>query len=66
MSDNESLAAELLELQERHRLLDQEIAELESFPYRDQLQLQRLKKEKLRLKDAIHRLRSMLIPDLDA
>lgn len=66
MSDNESLAAELLELQERHRLLDQEIAELESFPYRDQLQLQRLKKEKLRLKDSIHRLRSMLIPDLDA
>ncbi len=66
MSDNEALAAELLQLQERHRALDEEIDALESFPYRDQLQLQRLKKEKLWLKDAIHRLRSMLIPDLDA
>ncbi len=66
MSDNESLAEELLQLQERHRELDREIVELEAYPYRDQLQLQRLKKEKLRLKDAIHRLRSMLIPDLDA
>ena len=53
-------------LQSRHRALDTEIAELELFPYQDQLLLRRLKKEKLRLKDSIQRLRTMLIPDLDA
>ncbi len=66
MSENESLLDELAQMQDRHRALDEEITELESYPYRDQLQLQRLKKEKLRLKEAIHRLRSRLIPDLDA
>ena len=61
-----SLQEQLLALQSKHRDLDAQIAELESFPYRDQLQLQRLKKEKLRLKDTIQRLRTLLIPDLDA
>jgi len=56
----------LLTLQQRHRELDVEIAELERFPYQDQLLLRRLKKEKLRLKDSIQRLRTLLIPDLDA
>jgi hypothetical protein len=35
-------------------------------PYVDQLQVRRLKKRKLMLKDAIARLESELIPDLDA
>lgn len=61
-----SLREQLVALQQKHRELDEQIVELESFPYRDQLQLQRLKKEKLRLKDTIQRLRTMLIPDLDA
>ncbi len=60
------LAAQLLHLQERHRELDAEITQLESFPYRDQLHLRRLKKEKLRVKDTIERIRTLLIPDLDA
>ncbi|HET8709916.1 MAG TPA: YdcH family protein [Spongiibacteraceae bacterium] len=60
------LAAQVLHLQERHRELDAEIAHLEAFPYQDQLHLRRLKKEKLRLKETIERLRTMLIPDLDA
>jgi hypothetical protein len=34
--------------------------------YVDQLQLRRLKKRKLQLKDHIERLRSKLIPDMDA
>jgi len=34
--------------------------------YIDQLQLRRLKKRKLQLKDAIAHLESMLIPDMDA
>ncbi|TNF36273.1 MAG: DUF465 domain-containing protein [Gammaproteobacteria bacterium] len=61
-----SLAEQLLQLEQRHRLLDAQIAELEGFPYQDQLEIHRLKKQKLRLKDAIAKLRSMLIPDLDA
>jgi hypothetical protein len=35
-------------------------------PYVDQLQVRRLKKRKLWLKDVIARLESELIPDLDA
>ena len=59
-------AARLQMLQQEHRELDQQIAALYEFPYRDQLQLQRLKKKKLRLKDAIERLKDELIPDLNA
>ncbi len=62
----ESLAAKILRLQQQHRTLDEEIAELYQYPYRDQLLLQRLKKQKLLLKDAIARYKGDLIPDLDA
>ena len=61
-----SLAGRILALQQEHRELDQEIAVLYRQPYRDQLQLQRLKKRKLQLKDTITRLQHDLIPDLDA
>jgi hypothetical protein len=67
MIDSEDpLHTQLTALQERHRALDEEIVRLELFPYQDQLLLRRLKKEKLRLKDSIQRVRTMLIPDLDA
>jgi hypothetical protein len=56
----------LLELQTKHRALDARIAELHSYPYQNQILLQRLKKEKLRLKDAIERLKDEMIPDLNA
>jgi len=56
----------LLDLQTRHRALDRKIAELQGYPYQNQILLQRLKKEKLRLKDAIERLKDELIPDLNA
>ena len=59
-------AMRLLQLQTRHRVLDDKIAELHSFPYQNQILLQRLKKEKLRLKDAIERLKDDMIPDLNA
>ena len=59
-------AMRLLQLQTRHRALDTRIAELQSYPYQNQILLQRLKKEKLRLKDAIERLKDDMIPDLDA
>lgn len=59
-------AMRLLQLQTRHRALDRKIAELHSYPYQNQILLQRLKKEKLRLKDAIERLKDEMIPDLNA
>lgn len=59
-------AMRLALLAERHRSLDERIAELYAYPYKNQILLQRLKKEKLRLKDAIERLKDELIPDLNA
>ncbi len=59
-------AMRLLQLQTRHRALDVRIAELHDFPYQNQILLQRLKKEKLRLRDAIERLKDEMIPDLNA
>jgi hypothetical protein len=49
-----------------HRDLDDAIQVMESRPYVDQLQLRRLKKRKLLLKDSISKLESQLIPDMDA
>ena len=59
-------AMRLLELESRHRALDRKIAEMHSYPYQNQILIQRLKKEKLRLKDAIERLKDEMIPDLNA
>jgi len=59
-------AMRLLDLQTKHRALDIRIKELHSYPYQNQILLQRLKKEKLRLKDAIARLKDEMIPDLNA
>ena len=59
-------AMRLLGLQTKHRALDNKIEELHTFPYQNQILLQRLKKEKLRLKDAIERLKDDMIPDLNA
>ena len=59
-------AMRLFGLQTKHRALDNKIEELHSYPYQNQILLQRLKKEKLRLKDAIERLKDEMIPDLNA
>ncbi|CAA0092895.1 Uncharacterised protein [Halioglobus japonicus] len=59
-------AMRLLDLQKKHRALDSKIDELHSYPYQNQILLQRLKKEKLLLKDAITRLKDEMIPDLNA
>ena len=61
-----SLSSQILQLQTRHRLLDDEIALINQTPGFDQLYLQRLKKQKLLLKESIERLKDRLIPDLDA
>ncbi|HEX9183113.1 MAG TPA: DUF465 domain-containing protein [Burkholderiales bacterium] len=56
----------ILALETEHRDLDDVIARLASDPVQDQLQLRRLKKRKLLLKDLIARLRDRLIPDIVA
>lgn len=67
MSDDfQSTGSKIVELQSRHRALDEAILALQQRPYQDRLQLQRLKKEKLKIKDWIERLKDDLIPDIDA
>ena len=56
----------LKDLRVAHRDLDDVIVRLVSDKEVDQLQLRRLKKRKLLLKDSIARLESELIPDLNA
>lgn len=64
--DAQTLTAKLEALRSEHRDLDEVIDRLiEKAPF-DQLQLQRLKKRKLGLKDQITKLESQLIPDIIA
>ena len=66
MEDLEITRAKLEQLRQDHRDLDDVIARLiEKAPF-DMLQLQRLKKRKLALKDQILQLESLLIPDIIA
>ena len=66
MDPVEELRARLVSLTQEHRDLDQAIAALvDSGPY-DQLQVQRLKKRKLQLKDQMARLEDQLYPDIIA
>lgn len=68
MEDHEiqALQNRLADLKSEHRDLDEVIARLiEAQPY-DQLQVQRLKKRKLMLKDQITQIESKLLPDIIA
>ena len=65
-TDPSDIARKLVELKLEHRDLDEVIARLSRDTATDQLQLVRLKKRKLRIKDMIAYLESKLIPDLDA
>ncbi|TAK82950.1 MAG: DUF465 domain-containing protein [Betaproteobacteria bacterium] len=53
-------------LEIEHHDLDEVIQRLDGTPGQDRLQLQRLKKRKLLLKDQIQKLRDRLIPDIIA
>ena len=64
--DPGEIALLLAELREEHRDLDEAIARLSEDPSVDQLQLRRMKKRKLKLKDWMAFLESQLIPDMDA
>lgn len=66
MNEQEIIKEKLASLRSEHRDLDDVIARLaERAPY-DQLQMQRLKKRKLMLKDQITLLESRLLPDIIA
>jgi len=64
--DQEAIRRKLADLRSEHRDLDEIIAQVtETAPF-DQLQVQRLKKRKLALKDQISQLESKLVPDIIA
>ena len=60
------LRTELARLKEEHRDLDTAIEALERMTAGDQLQIQRLKKRKLILKDRIAHIEDELTPDIIA
>ena len=64
--EDPSLAAQLADLKQQHRDLDSAIESLEQRGFRDQLQLRRLKKRKLLLKDEISKIEDQLLPDIIA
>jgi hypothetical protein len=68
LTDEERLQMQirLQALEVEHHDLDYVIDRLALDPSQDRLQLQRLKKRKLLLKDQIARLRTRLIPDIIA
>jgi hypothetical protein len=66
MNDDETGLEQLAALKAEHRALDDQIAVLVAEGAIDQLELARLKKRKLRLKDEIERLRDRSVPDIIA
>lgn len=67
MYEEERLKEKLAELEREHKDLDEVIDRLvESHQPVDFLQLQRLKKKKLHLKDQIEKIKSNLLPDIIA
>ena len=65
-AEEQALRARLAELMQEHRDLDSAIAAMADAGARDQIQLTRLKKRKLQLKDLIARIEDELLPDIIA
>lgn len=65
MSSSQDIQRRIVELEVEHRDLDVVIATLSQAGH-DELQLRRLKKRKLQLKDNIMLLKMQLIPDIPA
>lgn len=61
-----ALEEELVRLRAEHRRLDREILAIVEAGFPDQLEMQRLKKRKLYLKDRIRQLEDTLLPDIIA
>ncbi len=60
------LRAKLRSLEQEHRELDAQIAQIEMTGTTDQLHLRRLKKMKLALKDHISQVEAEIVPDIIA
>lgn len=65
-SEKQRLLQALAELKQEHRNLDLAIQEMAEKVHANQLEVSRLKRQKLTLKDSIARLESKLIPNLHA
>ncbi|MEO0318264.1 MAG: hypothetical protein RL404_1941 [Pseudomonadota bacterium] len=65
-ADAQQIRERVIELEIEHRDLDDVIVRMSAASDRDDLQLRRLKKRKLQLKDQLIRLKMMLVPDIPA
>lgn len=65
-TNERELREQLMKLRAEHRDLDDEIVGLETSGTADQLQIKRLKKKKLVLKDQITSVEDQLLPDIIA
>ena len=66
MNDDQAIGVELGHLREDHRRLDEQIAAMIEAGVADQLELARLKKQKLRIKDMIEQISDLNTPDIIA
>ena len=66
LDEQRKVREHIIQLKLEHHDLDVAISRLAADLRSDELQLSRMKKRKLQLKDYIARLESSLIPDLDA
>ena len=66
LDDDRSVRARLAELRLQHQDFDAAITALESRPQVDQIQIARLKKRKLSLRDEISALEDLVTPDIIA
>lgn len=65
-SKKQQLLQAVAELKQEHRCLDIAIQEMTINAQSNEMQIGRLKRQKLKLKDSIAKLQSKLIPDLHA
>jgi hypothetical protein len=65
-AEEQALRTKLAELQQEHRDLDTAIQAMADMGVNDQLQLSRMKKRKLQLKDLITQIHDKLLPDIIA
>ncbi len=66
MVDDDALLEQLEQFKAEHKALSEQLDQLQHAQPIDFLTITKIKKEKLRLKDTIQRLESMLIPDIIA
>jgi len=66
MNDDDPGQQRLADLRAEHRRLDAELEALREAGTADQMELARMKKRKLRLKDEIARLADEIVPDIIA